>query len=135
MMSVPMDAIIRVMLISTLPPLQVALVSADFFSGSYLPALKATLASIGDTTRALVLAQHSPLLRPLVEALVLRTQLSPDAAEVATADARDIPDDARTVSVGAEMVGDKLIVGIRLHHGSRSGQSQDSGSFSCFDVA
>ena len=66
---------------------QVALVAADFFSGSYLPALKAVLPATtsggGDASaaaasamvRSAILLQHSPLLQPLVEALVLRTQV------------------------------------------------------------
>ena len=65
---------------------QVALVAADFFSGSYLPSLKAVLpansssrdasaAAASAMVRSAILLQHSPLLQPLVEALVLRTQV------------------------------------------------------------
>jgi hypothetical protein len=84
--------------------IQVALVAAEFFSGSYLPALKAVLPPLvpgsnkSSAVRAAVLEQHSPVLQQLIESLVLRTQLRPEVAVCATADARDIPDDARTVS-------------------------------------
>ena len=57
--------------------IQVALVAADFFRDHYLPGLRSTLAAAGDEARPAILDQHSELLQPLIEALVLRTQLSP----------------------------------------------------------
>ncbi len=74
---------------------QVALVAADFFSGTYLPSLKAVPSS--SPFHHSVMAQHTPLLQCLTESLVLRTQLKPEVAAVATADARDLPEQARTV--------------------------------------
>ncbi|KAG1664366.1 hypothetical protein FOA52_004699 [Chlamydomonas sp. UWO 241] len=74
---------------------EVALVAADFFGGTYLSALKG-LPWVGPG-RAEVLSRHAELLQGLTESLVLRTQLKPEVAAVATADARDIPDEARMV--------------------------------------
>lgn len=74
------------------------MVAAAFFSCTYLPELKAALnPSTNPEQRQALRNQHASLLQRLTELLVLRTQLRPEVAAVATADARDIPDDARTV--------------------------------------
>jgi hypothetical protein len=48
--------------------------------------------------RAAALAQQTPCLHALATALVTRTQLSPAALCSATSDARDLPEEMRTVS-------------------------------------
>ncbi|KAG1662559.1 hypothetical protein FOA52_003938 [Chlamydomonas sp. UWO 241] len=73
----------------------VALTAAHFFASAYLPALT-SMPSDGQPRQAAMQA-HAPLLQALAESLVLRTELQPDAAAVATADGRALLEEARTV--------------------------------------
>lgn len=54
--------------------------------------------------RAALLQAHLPLLGQLLGGLVQRAALGPEAARVATADARDLPEEVRMVSLVVSLV-------------------------------
>lgn len=60
---------------------------------SYLAALQA----LPEELRAALLVHQRPVLEALTAGLIQRTQLTPAAAAVATADARDLPEETRVV--------------------------------------
>jgi hypothetical protein len=73
----------------------VAMTAVDFWQDSYL----ATLQALPQDQQSLLLVQQQAVLEALTAALVRRTQLSPAAAAAATADARDLPEEMRMVSL------------------------------------
>ncbi len=54
--------------------------------------------------RAALLQAHLPLLGQLLGGLVQRAALGPEAARVATADARDLPEEVRMVGLALSLV-------------------------------
>eukprot|EP00775_Hariotina_reticulata_P009321 gene9321-9486_t len=71
----------------------VAMTAVDFWQDSYL----ATLQALPVEQRHVVLMHQQGVLQALTAVLVQRTQLSPLAAAVSTADARDLPEEMRMV--------------------------------------
>lgn len=71
----------------------VALAALDFWQASYLEPIK----GLPEQVRLGVVAQQHGVLLSLASAVIRRTQLTPAAAQSATADARDLPEEFRTV--------------------------------------
>eukprot|EP00878_Enallax_costatus_P024320 GHUV01025950.1.p1 GENE.GHUV01025950.1~~GHUV01025950.1.p1 ORF type:complete len:547 (+),score=204.95 GHUV01025950.1:242-1882(+) len=76
----------------------VAMMAVDFWQDCYI----ATLQALPLDHQASLLTQQQGVLKALTGALVQRTQLGPTAAAAATADARDLPEETRMVSIACK---------------------------------
>lgn len=61
---------------------------------------------------AAILVQQQPVVEALTAALVRRTQLTPVSLAAATADARDLPEEMRTVGAAALWAGGQAGAGL-----------------------